>query len=84
LTEARLTIREREIAVLIQRDQSNKEIATGLGIEVATVKNHVHNLLEKLNVHRLSEAIRLLSRAPRAVAAVTDSAIVANRTTLAS
>jgi two-component system nitrate/nitrite response regulator NarL len=48
----RLTNREREIAQLLQQNLSNKEIATRLGIEVATAKNHVHNLLEKLNVRR--------------------------------
>ena len=37
---------------LIDQGLSNKEIAVRLGIEVATVKNHVHNLLEKLRVRR--------------------------------
>ncbi len=41
---------------------SNKEIASRLCIEVATVKNHVHNVLDKLNVHRRSDAVRLLAR----------------------
>ena len=41
---------------LINRCLSNKEIARELGIEVATVKNHVHNLFEKLSVHRRSQA----------------------------
>jgi DNA-binding CsgD family transcriptional regulator len=27
------------------------------------VKNHVHNVLDKLNVHRRSEAVQLLARA---------------------
>jgi len=49
---ARLTNREREIGHLLQQNLSNKEIALRLGIEVATAKNHVHNLLEKLNVRR--------------------------------
>src|SRR6185436_17682483 len=59
---ARLTRREREIAVLMGADLSNKEIATRLRIEVATVKNHVHNVLDKLQVHRRSDAARLLGR----------------------
>ena len=59
---ARLTRREREVAALMQEDLSNKEIATRLRIEVATVKNHVHNVLDKLQVHRRSEAARLVSR----------------------
>jgi len=51
-----LTAREREIAPLIERGLSNKEIASQLHIEVATVKNHVHNLLEKLQVGSRGEA----------------------------
>lgn len=54
--ESALTAREREIVVLIERRLSNKEIARALGIEVATVKNHVHNLLEKLQVRRRADA----------------------------
>jgi len=51
-----LTSREKEILRLIDEGCSNKEIAKRLGIEVATVKNHVHNLLDKLHVHRRGEA----------------------------
>lgn len=51
-----LTSREREIIRLIDDGLSNKEIARHLGIEVATVKNHVHNILDKLQVHRRGEA----------------------------
>ncbi len=51
-----LTAREAEIAGLIDEGLSNKEIARHLGVEVATVKNHVHNLLAKLQVHRRAEA----------------------------
>jgi two-component system nitrate/nitrite response regulator NarL len=57
-----LTQREVEIVGLLARGLSNKEIAGALNIEVATVKNHVHNILEKLHVKRRSEAAaRLLS-----------------------
>jgi DNA-binding CsgD family transcriptional regulator len=45
-----LTRREREILRLIGDGLSNKEIASTLRIELATVKNHVHNILEKLRV----------------------------------
>jgi two-component system, NarL family, nitrate/nitrite response regulator NarL len=55
-----LTQREREVAELLERGLSNKEIATHLTIEVATVKNHVHNVLEKLQVRRRGEAASLL------------------------
>jgi DNA-binding NarL/FixJ family response regulator len=51
-----LTIREREVVRLIDRGMSNKEIAATLGIEVTTVKNHVHHVLEKLQVRRRSAA----------------------------
>jgi DNA-binding NarL/FixJ family response regulator len=51
-----LTDREREVAVLLERGMSNKEIAGALGIEVPTVKNHVHHVLEKLGVRRRGEA----------------------------
>ena len=54
--EPPLTLREREIVVLIDQGCSNKDIARRLGIEVATVKNHVHNILEKLRVHGRGEA----------------------------
>ena len=45
-----LTAREREVVVLLDRGLSNKEIARELCVEVATAKNHVHNVLEKLGV----------------------------------
>jgi DNA-binding NarL/FixJ family response regulator len=51
-----LTRREHEVLRLIDDDLSNKEIASRLGIEVATVKNHVHNILEKCHLHRREEA----------------------------
>ena len=52
----RLTPREREIVGLIDDGYSNKAIAQRLHIEIATVKNHVHNILEKLQVGRRGEA----------------------------
>jgi len=45
---ARLTAREAEVADHIALGLSNRAIATRLGIEVCTVKNHVHNILDKL------------------------------------
>ena len=55
-----LTGRERQIVQLIAEGLSNKEIATKLYIEVATVKNHVHNILEKLQVSKRSDAVERL------------------------
>jgi two-component system nitrate/nitrite response regulator NarL len=51
-----LTPREREIVALIDRGLSNKEIAGELHIELATVKNHVHSVLDKLQVRRRGAA----------------------------
>ncbi len=60
-----LTPREREIVELIDQGRSNKEIARLLGIRVPTVKNHVHNILEKLQVSRRSQAAALMRAAAR-------------------
>ena len=49
---ASLTPREMEIAGMVAEGLSNKEIAQGLRIGPTTVKNHVHNILDKLNVRR--------------------------------
>jgi two-component system, NarL family, nitrate/nitrite response regulator NarL len=51
-----LTEREAQIAVLVADGLSNKAIASRLSIELATVKNHVHSILEKLRVHSRGEA----------------------------
>jgi DNA-binding NarL/FixJ family response regulator len=54
--EEKLTARELEVLRLIEEGLSNKQIATALSIELPTVKNHVHRILEKLHVQRRSEA----------------------------
>jgi two-component system nitrate/nitrite response regulator NarL len=54
--EVRLTARETQIVALIDDGLSNKEIAARLHISLATVKNHIHNLLEKLQARRRGEA----------------------------
>jgi DNA-binding NarL/FixJ family response regulator len=51
-TEASLTPREREIAALVVCGLTNKEIARRLRLGPATIKNHVHNILQKLSIHR--------------------------------
>jgi DNA-binding NarL/FixJ family response regulator len=48
--DGRLTDREREVALMVGRGLSNKAIAQELRISPATVKNHVHNILEKSNL----------------------------------
>lgn len=57
-----LTTREAQILKLVQEGMSNKMISRSLGIELPTVKNHVHSILAKLGVHRRAEAISLLYR----------------------
>jgi two-component system, NarL family, nitrate/nitrite response regulator NarL len=51
-----LTRREAQIAELVADGLSNKAIAARLSIALATVKNHVHRILEKLSVHSRGEA----------------------------
>jgi len=55
-----LTNRETEILRLLVYGWSNKKIARTLGIEVSTVKNHVHNGFQKLGVHSRAAAARVL------------------------
>jgi DNA-binding NarL/FixJ family response regulator len=45
-----LTQRERDIVALLARRATNVQIADELGVAVGTVKNHVHNILAKLDV----------------------------------
>jgi len=47
-----LTRREREIIPFIAQGLTNKEIARSLGLGPSTIKNHVHNILEKLQLRR--------------------------------
>jgi DNA-binding CsgD family transcriptional regulator len=57
-----LTERENEILRWVAAGLQNKEIAQRLGISLATVRNHIHNILEKLEVHSKLEAISLAFR----------------------
>lgn len=55
-----LTAREAEILALLQQGLSNKMISRRLGIELATVKNHVHAVFGKLGLRRRAEAAVLV------------------------
>jgi DNA-binding CsgD family transcriptional regulator len=57
-----LTDREKEILRWVAAGLQNKEIAHKLGISLATVRNHIHNILEKLDVHSKLEAVSLAFR----------------------
>jgi len=57
-SSVRLTPREVEIIYKIAEGLSNKEIAQQLTIELQTVKNHIHNILDKLQLHNRLEAVQ--------------------------
>lgn len=52
----RLTSRETEVLRLVARGLNNRDIADRLYISDNTVKNHVRNILEKLQLHSRTEA----------------------------
>jgi two-component system, NarL family, nitrate/nitrite response regulator NarL len=65
-----LSPRELQIVRHLELGLTNKEIANRLGIEPATVKNHVHHLLRKLSTHRRADAalkLRSQGQVPRVV-----------------
>jgi len=62
LGEPHLSEREREVLRLAAHGLQNKDIARRLGLSPATVRNHVHNTLEKLGVHSKLEAVALAYR----------------------
>lgn len=53
----RLTDRELEVLRLVAKGMNNREIARDLFISENTVKNHVRNILEKLQLHSRMEAV---------------------------
>jgi len=56
-----LTVREIEVLQFIGDGLTNQEIAARLVVEVGTIKNHVHRILEKLNVSNRDEAASYLA-----------------------
>jgi DNA-binding NarL/FixJ family response regulator len=61
IEQADLTSREIEVLELLGQNFTNQEIAERLVIEVGTVKNHVHSILNKLNVNTRDEAAAYLA-----------------------
>lgn len=59
-----LTRRESEVLHLLGLGLSNKEIGRELSLSVATVKHHVHHVLEKLKLPRRAQAMRRVRDAP--------------------
>jgi len=52
-----LTVKEKEVLCLLVIGSSNEEIARKLNISIGTVKSHVHNLFEKMNVNSRSKVV---------------------------
>ena len=58
----KLTERELEVLRLVARGMNNRDIANELFISENTVKNHVRNILEKLQSHSRMEAVMIAAR----------------------
>jgi DNA-binding NarL/FixJ family response regulator len=57
-----LTDREREVLHLIAEGLSSKEIAVQLGVSLKTIDSHRSNLMEKLDIHKVSGLVRFAIR----------------------
>lgn len=64
-SETPLTYREAQVADLLARGLSDKEIASTLRIALTTVKTHVQHVLHKLGIRRRSQVAGALSRSDR-------------------
>ncbi|MFC5729599.1 MULTISPECIES: response regulator [Nocardioides] len=62
-TALKLTDRELEVLRLVAKGLSNRDVAQALAISENTVKNHVRNMLEKLQLHSRMEAVMYAVRA---------------------
>ena len=60
---AMLTQRERQVLELIADGLSSKEIASMLGVSLKTIDSHRSNLMEKLDIHKVSGLVRFAIRA---------------------
>lgn len=52
-----LTHREKDILQLVAQGSSNRDISAALNIAEGTVKNHLHNILEKLHLKSRAQAV---------------------------
>jgi FixJ family two-component response regulator len=59
---APFTPREREVFALMVRGKLNKQIAFELGTSERAIKAHRHNVMQKLKVHSLAEAVSIAER----------------------
>jgi NarL family two-component system response regulator LiaR len=61
-----LTERERDVAMLLANGRSNSDIAHELSLSIFTVKNHVSQILSKLQVKSRTQAAAVILRADEA------------------
>lgn len=59
---AALTDREREVLTLIAEGLSSKQIAKELGVSLKTIESHRANLMDKLDIHKVSGLVRFAIR----------------------
>jgi DNA-binding CsgD family transcriptional regulator len=62
VSQLELSKRELEILSLLSQGHSNQEIATKLFVSLSTVKTHIQNLFEKLDVKRRTQAVEKAKR----------------------
>ena len=62
LSQLELSKRELEILNLLAQGHSNQEIAAKLFVSLSTVKTHIQNLFEKLDVKRRTQAVEKAKR----------------------
>jgi DNA-binding CsgD family transcriptional regulator len=62
-----LSSREREIFQLIAMVKTNKEIANELNVSINTVKFHIKNIYEKLDVHSRKEVLKIVEESIESV-----------------
>lgn len=58
-SQYQLTSREQDILRILLMDKNNQEISDALFISVGTVKTHVHNIFQKVNVTKRSQLLKL-------------------------
>ena len=61
-TDTTLTQREIEVLRQLSAGRSTRDIAQALFVSPSTVRNHIHNIFEKLDVHSRLEAVMFAAR----------------------
>lgn len=58
-SQYQLTAREQDILRVLLTDKNNQEISDALYISIGTVKTHVHNIFQKVNVTKRSQLLKI-------------------------